>query len=41
MSSIIRLVEAIINNDVEQAERCMSEHMDTIERYMDDDAERA
>ena len=31
-----RLVEAIINNDVEQAERCMSEHMDTIERYMDE-----
>lgn len=31
-----RLVEAIINNDVEQAEHCMSEHMDTIERYMDE-----
>ena len=31
-----RLVEAIINGDVEQAERCMSEHMDTIERYMEE-----
>ncbi len=31
-----RLVEAIINGDAEQAERCMSEHMDTIERYMEE-----
>ena len=31
-----RLVKAIINGDVEQAERCMSEHMDTIERYMEE-----
>lgn len=31
-----RLVEAIINNDVEKAQECMSEHMDTIERYMDE-----
>lgn len=29
-----RLVEAIINGDVETAERCMSEHMDTVEEYM-------
>ena len=27
---------AIINGDAEQAERCMSEHMDTIERYMEE-----
>lgn len=31
-----RLVEAIINGDAEQAKRCMSEHMDTIERYMEE-----
>ena len=31
-----RLVKAIINGDAEQAERCMSEHMDTIERYMEE-----
>lgn len=31
-----RLVEAIINGDAKQAERCMSEHMDTIERYMEE-----
>ena len=31
-----RLVEAIINGDAEQAERCMAEHMDTIERYMEE-----
>ena len=31
-----RLIEAIINNNVEQADRCMAEHMDTIERYMDE-----
>ncbi len=35
-SIIIRLVEAIINGDAKQAERCMSEHMDTIERYMEE-----
>ena len=31
-----RFVKAIINGDAEQAERCMSEHMDTIERYMEE-----
>ena len=36
MTSIISFVEAIINGDAEQAERCMSEHMDTIERYMEE-----
>ncbi len=30
-----RLVEAIINGNPEEAERCMSEHMDTVEKYMD------
>ena len=30
-----RLVEAIINNDDRQAELCMSEHMDTIEKCID------
>ena len=30
-----RLVEAIINGDAEQAERCMA-NMDTIERYMEE-----
>lgn len=30
-----RLVEAIINGDEEKAERCMSEHMDTVEEYME------
>ena len=29
-----RLVEAIINGDVEAAERCMSEHMVTVEKFM-------
>ena len=36
-----RLVEAIINGDAEQAERCMSEHMDTIERYMEEMQKKA
>ena len=31
-----RLVEAIINNDDKLAELCMSEHMDTIEKCMDE-----
>ena len=31
-----RLVEAIINNDDRQAELCMSEHMDTIEKCIDE-----
>ena len=31
-----RRVEAISNGDAEQAERCMAEHMDTIERYMEE-----
>ena len=32
----VKRVKAIINGDAEQAERCMSEHMDTIERYMEE-----
>ena len=31
-----RLVEAIANGDVAEAERCMSEHMETIEKYMEE-----
>ena len=31
-----RLVEAIINNDDKLAELCMSEHMDTIEKCLDE-----
>ena len=29
-----RLVHAIINGDAKEAEHCMSEHMQTIEKYM-------
>ena len=29
-----RLVEAIVNHLPEQAERCMREHMDTVEKYV-------
>ena len=31
-----RLVKAIIERRCRTAERCMSEHMDTIERYMEE-----
>ena len=30
-----RLVEAIANGDAAEAQRCMSEHMETIEKYME------
>ena len=30
-----RLVEAIINGNAEEAGNCMSEHMDTVEEYME------
>ena len=29
-----RLVHAIINGDAKEAEHCMSEHMETIEKYI-------
>lgn len=31
-----RLVEAIISGDAAEAEKCMSEHMDTVEEYMEE-----
>ena len=31
-----RLVEAIANGDAAEAQRCMSEHMETIEKYMEE-----
>ena len=31
-----RLVEAIANGDAAEAQKCMSEHMETIEKYMEE-----
>lgn len=41
MISTRRLVHAIINGDAKEAEHCMSEHMQTIEKYMLEMAKRA